>query len=100
MTTALLRNYHLPPVIKGKIQDEWRKRLASDYLDVNMLFGPAVIVTLENGHLEKWILSIRNQLGYIKIKIVFTEHIKFAKEISIHHTKNSHHALQIAAIEV
>ena len=98
MTTALLRNYNLPPVIKGKLPDEWRKRLASDYLDVNMLFGPAVIVTLENGHLEKWILSIRNQLEYIKIKIVFTEHIKFAKEISIQHSKNSH-ALKKAAIE-
>ena len=52
MTTELLRNYHLPLVIKGKIPEEWRKRLASDYLDVNMLFGPGVVVTLEKGPLE------------------------------------------------
>ena len=99
MTTALLRNCHLPLVIKGKIPEEWRKRIASDYLDVNMLFGPGVIANLEKGQLENWILSIRNQLGYIKIKIVFTEHIKFAKEISIQHDKNSHHALAKAAME-
>ena len=63
MTTALLSNYDLPLVIKEKIPQEWRKCLASDYLDVNMLFGSGVIVTLENSLLKEE--ERTSQLNYL-----------------------------------
>ena len=52
-----LRDCHLPREIKEKIPEEWRKRVASEYLDVNLLFGRDVEAALVADKLEKWNLK-------------------------------------------
>ena len=39
MTAGLLKNCKLPKVITSDLKEEWKKRLASDWLNVNFLCG-------------------------------------------------------------
>ena len=49
---------HLPKAIRENIPEEWRKRVASEYLDVNLLFGSDVEAALVADKLEKWNLKV------------------------------------------
>ena len=53
-----LRDCHLPRAFREKIPEEWRKRVASEYLDVNLLFGSDVEAALVADKLEKWNLKV------------------------------------------
>ena len=49
---------HLPKAIRENIPEEWRKRVASEYLDVKLLFGSDVEAALVADKLERWNLKV------------------------------------------
>ena len=62
-----LRDCHLSRAFREKIPEEWRKRVASEYLDVNLLFGSDVEAALVPDKLERWNLkvSVNSRTSYL-----------------------------------
>ena len=61
---------HLPKAIRENIPEEWRKRVASEYLDVKLLFGSDVEAALVADKLERWNLkvSVNSRTSYLWIR--------------------------------
>ena len=49
---GLSKNCKLPKVITSDLKEEWKKRLASDWLNVNFLFRMMVNAVIVDGKLE------------------------------------------------
>ena len=58
---------HLPKAIRENIPEEWRKRVASEYLDGKLLFGSDVEAALVADKLERWNLkvSVNSRTSYL-----------------------------------
>ena len=72
--------------------------MASDYLDVNLLFGPEVKATLVMGELEKWNLIVKSQTASIELRIEFSKHEKKLEDIKIEMQGHSDYTLRKTAI--
>lgn len=83
MTVAILRACNLPRAIRGYVPDEWKKRVAGDFLDVNLLFGPEVHATLVADELLMWNLIIKYKTTSIQMTIQFKQYEKMIKEVQI-----------------
>ena len=61
---------HLPKAIRENIPEEWRKRVASENLDVKLLFGSDVEAALVADKLERWNLkvSVNSRTSYLWIR--------------------------------
>ena len=72
MTSGIFLSSNLPSVITDEIEDDWRREIAEDFLDVNLLCGPGVTARLLNDEqLEGWELVVENETTLCKFKIHF-----------------------------
>ena len=46
MTSGIFLGSNLPSVITDEIEDDWRREIAEEFRDVNMLCGPEVTARL------------------------------------------------------
>ena len=74
MNAGLLKNCYLPKVITSDMKEEWKKRLASDWLNVNFLFGMMVNAVIVEGKLESWKLHITSCGIEVIFGILFSEY--------------------------
>ena len=61
LTQALLEA-DLPEAIKGDVNEEWRKKIVGDFLDMKVLNGAEVILSLIDEKLEHWDMTISSPL--------------------------------------
>ena len=74
MTAGLLKNCKLPKVITSDLKEEWKKQLASDWLNINFLFGTMVNAVIVNGKLEDWKIHITSCGIEVIFGIQFSEY--------------------------
>ena len=89
---------HLPKAIRENIPEEWKKRIASEYLDVNLLFGRDVGAALVEDKLERWRLTVKNNTSSIEVVILFTQYGKIIEDIKIDVTGLSDQSLRKTVI--
>ena len=84
MTSGIFLGSNLPSVITDEIEDDWRREIAEDFLDVNLLCGPEVTARLlQDGQLECWELYIENVTSLCKFMIHFSPTSKHLVNIDI-----------------
>lgn len=76
MTVGILINSNFPKVIKEDIKQEWRKKIAEDFLNVNLLTKNGISAQLINGKLETWEINMISNASSIKLKVEFSEFSK------------------------
>ena len=84
MTCALFIGSNLPSVITAEIENDRRREIAEDFLEVNLLCGPEVTARLlKDGQLESWELSIKHVTSLCKFLIHFSPTSKHLVDIDI-----------------
>jgi hypothetical protein len=83
MTTGLFFSSSMPRVILGEVNEEWRRQLVGDYLDVNVICGPGIKARLVGGKLEWWDLFIETKSSACYLQINFCETSKNIVKFSI-----------------
>lgn len=84
MTSGIFLGSNLPSVITDEIEDDWRREIAEDFLDVNLLCGPEVTARLlQDGQLECWELYIENVTSLCKFMIHFSPTSKHLVNVDI-----------------
>ena len=84
MTCGLFVGSNLPRVITAEIENDRRRKIAEDFLDVNLLCGPEVNARLlEDEELENWELSINHVTSLCKFLIHFSPTSKHLVDIDI-----------------
>ena len=74
MTAGLLKNCKLPKVITSDLKEEWKKRLASDWLNVNFLCGMNVKADIIDNKLERWKVHMISCGTEVIFGILFSEY--------------------------
>ena len=72
MTAGLLKSCRLPKAVTSIMTEEWRKRIAGDWLNVNFLCGINVRAEIINEKLENWKINISGR-SEILMEISFTQ---------------------------
>ena len=74
MTAGLLKHCKLPKVITSYLKEEWKKRLASDWLNINFFCGMKVKADIIDNKLESWKIHMISWGTKVIVSILFSEY--------------------------
>ena len=97
MTAGLLKHCKLPKVITSYLKEEWKKRLASDWLNINFLCGMKVKADIIDDKLESWKIHMISCGTKVIVSILFS---KYDRRITSIDSKGNCSLEKVALVEL
>ena len=88
MTVGIFFPQNLPKAVTVKIEDSWRRKIASMFIEVNLLCGPNIKAMLVDENLECWKVIVNGSQIICTFKVPLNDTDNNYPEIAIDHHNN------------